>query len=110
MHCAHSYTWPWSYVDIVAKTLLVVGGLNWGLIGFYGINLVSRLFGYASDLTRVVYCLVGIAAVYTFYSQVLHAATDLCCVVALDGTESVPPTEAADPDTTTSETNPPAAE
>lgn len=57
-------------VDKVAYLLLVVGGLNWGLVGVFEWNLVTKLFGVDSGLTRVVYALVGVAAVYGLYSIV----------------------------------------
>jgi uncharacterized membrane protein YuzA (DUF378 family) len=44
--------------------LLVVGGLNWGLVGAAGFDLVATLFGEMSLLSRVVYLLVGVSAVY----------------------------------------------
>lgn len=50
--------------DIVAAVLLVVGGLNWGLVGFFNFDLVGALFGAGSPLARIVYGLVGIAALY----------------------------------------------
>ena len=50
--------------DIVAAVLLVVGGLNWGLVGFFNFDLVAAIFGAGSPLARVVYGLVGIAALY----------------------------------------------
>jgi uncharacterized membrane protein YuzA (DUF378 family) len=51
-------------LDIVAATLLVVGGLNWGLVGLFGFDLVASIFGQMSALSRIVYVLVGISAVY----------------------------------------------
>jgi uncharacterized protein len=52
-------------LDILAATLLIVGGLNWGLWGMFQFDLVAALFGGTSAaLSRVVYSLVGIAAVY----------------------------------------------
>ena len=49
-------------VSKVATALLVVGGLNWGLVGAFDYNLVDSLFGAGSALSRVVYVLVGLAA------------------------------------------------
>lgn len=43
---------------------MVVWGLNWGLVGFFGFDLVAFIFGDASGLSRIVYSLVGISAVY----------------------------------------------
>ena len=44
--------------------LLVVGGLNWGLVGLFNFDLVATLFGETSSLSRIVYILVGLAAIY----------------------------------------------
>ena len=53
-----------SVADYVAWVLVVVGGLNWGLVGVFKYNLVDSLFGVDSGVSRVVYALVGLAAVY----------------------------------------------
>jgi uncharacterized membrane protein YuzA (DUF378 family) len=50
-------------LDYVAWVLIVVGGLNWGLVGAFDYNLVDSLFGVDSTLSTVVYVLVGLAAV-----------------------------------------------
>jgi uncharacterized membrane protein YuzA (DUF378 family) len=49
-------------IDMIAVILLLVGGLNWGLVGFFNIDLVSSVF--PMGITRVIFCLVGLAAVY----------------------------------------------
>lgn len=51
-------------MDVVAAILLVVGGLNWGLVGIFGFDLVAGLFGSATGATRAIYLLVGLAAIY----------------------------------------------
>jgi uncharacterized protein len=51
-------------LDVVFAVLLVVGGLNWGLVGLVGVDLVASIFGPMSSLSRVVYALVGLSAVY----------------------------------------------
>ena len=51
-------------LDVLAAILLVVGGLNWGLYGLFGLDLVAALFGSLAPLSTVVYALVGLAAVY----------------------------------------------
>jgi len=51
-------------LHMVTFILLVVGGLNWGLIGFFEYDLVATLLGDASTISRVVYALVGVAALY----------------------------------------------
>lgn len=52
-------------LDWVAMALLIVGGVNWGLFGLLGVDLVAALFGEMSGLSRVVYVAVGLSAVYT---------------------------------------------
>lgn len=51
-------------LDITAAILLVVGGLNWGLVGTANFDLVAALLGAGSMLAKVVYTLVGLAAFY----------------------------------------------
>lgn len=51
-------------IDVVCAVLLVVGGLNWGLVGAAQFDLVATLFGTAAAMSRIVYVLVGLAAVY----------------------------------------------
>jgi uncharacterized membrane protein YuzA (DUF378 family) len=50
--------------DVIVAVLLVIGGLNWGLVGFFGVDLVAALFGAGSPLARTVYALVGLCGVY----------------------------------------------
>ena len=52
-------------LDIIALILTVIGGINWGLIGIFQFDLVAWLFGGQSAvLSRIIYTLVGIAAVW----------------------------------------------
>lgn len=51
-------------ITIIAMVLLVVGGLNWGIVGLLDFDLVATLFGEMSLLSRIVYSLVGVSAVY----------------------------------------------
>jgi len=55
-------------LDVIAAVLLVVGGLNWGLVGVARFDLVAAIFGMhfgeTSTLTAVVYALVGLSALY----------------------------------------------
>lgn len=48
---------------MAAFALLVVGGLNWGLVALFNMNLVEAIFG-GMGLTNIVYILVGVSAVY----------------------------------------------
>ena len=53
-----------STLDWVALVLVVVGGLNWGLIALMDLDLVAMLFGDTSMVSRIVYGLVGVSAIY----------------------------------------------
>ena len=55
-------------LDILAAVLLVVGGLNWGLVAVADFDLVAALFGPGTFLARVVYGLVGLSALYQMAS------------------------------------------
>ena len=55
------------YVKNIALILTIIGALNWGLVGFFGFNLVSFIFGDMSILTRIVYALVGLSGVLVTY-------------------------------------------
>ncbi len=57
-------------VDKLAYVLVVVGGLNWGLVGWFKYNLVDKIFGVESGASRVIYALVGVAALYMVYTMV----------------------------------------
>ena len=50
--------------DVLAAILLVVGGLNWGLVGLFQFDLVAAIFGASSALSSVVYVAVGLGAIY----------------------------------------------
>lgn len=51
-------------LEWISLILLIIGGLNWGLIGLFNIDIVAMIFGTMSGLTRIIYILVGLAAVY----------------------------------------------
>ena len=51
-------------LDWVALILVIVGGLNWGLVGIFSFNLVDWIFGGVYFIARIVYILVALAAVY----------------------------------------------
>jgi len=51
-------------MGILTAVLIVVGGLNWGLVGFLNFDLVATVFGDMSALARLVYVLVGLSAIY----------------------------------------------
>ncbi len=57
-------------VGWVALILVVVGGLNWGLVGLLNFNLVAFIFG-ESPVAKLIYILVGLAAIYTIITALM---------------------------------------
>jgi len=51
-------------LDSIALVFVVVGAINWGLIGFFQYDLVSNIFGFNTMLTRIIFAIVGICGLY----------------------------------------------
>jgi len=52
-------------LDVIVWILLVIGGINWGLVGLFDFNLVAAIFNPVSTvLTRIIYVIVGLTAIY----------------------------------------------
>ncbi len=51
-------------IDTIALILIIIGAINWGLIGIFNFNLVDTLFGTMSVLSRIIYTLVGISGLW----------------------------------------------
>lgn len=51
-------------IDTIALILIIIGALNWGLIGIFEFNLVEAIFGAMTWLTRIIYILVGISGLW----------------------------------------------
>jgi uncharacterized membrane protein YuzA (DUF378 family) len=54
-------------LDWIALVLVIVGGLNWGLVGLFQLDLVELILGAVPVLQRIVYVLVGLSAAYMIY-------------------------------------------
>ena len=52
-------------IDTIALILIIIGAINWGLIGLFNFNLVDTLFGVGTAFSRIIYSLVGIAGLWT---------------------------------------------
>lgn len=63
------------FLKILSYILVLIGALNWGLIGLYRFDLVAALFGEMTRLTRVIYILVG-------FSAIVSAITTYLCYKA----------------------------
>jgi len=57
-----------SSLDWLALILVIIGGLNWLLVGLFSFDLIAAIFGYMMVLTRLVYILVGLASLYLLFA------------------------------------------
>jgi len=57
----------WSWIAVI---LVIIGGLNWGLVGFFKFDLISAVFGDMSALTRIIFALVGLSALYMLFWKI----------------------------------------
>jgi uncharacterized membrane protein YuzA (DUF378 family) len=57
-----------SALDYIAMALLIIGGLNWAMVGLSDVDMVATLFGAGSPASRLVYVLIGISALYSIWT------------------------------------------
>ena len=60
----------------IALILTVIGGLNWGLIGLIDLNIVQAIFGAGTIITRAIYVIVGLAALYLIAAALMERPVD----------------------------------
>jgi uncharacterized membrane protein YuzA (DUF378 family) len=70
----HDMARPTSTLGAISLILLIIGGLNWGLVGLADFDLVAAIFGEGTLLSRIVYVLVGLAAIVSavLFSRLVH--------------------------------------
>lgn len=51
-------------IDKIALALVIIGAINWGLIGFFNFNLVEMIFGNMTIISRIIYALVGVSGLW----------------------------------------------
>lgn len=61
-------------VDWVALVLATIGAINWGLIGLFGFNLITAIFGGVPVLVTIIYIIVGLAGLWLIYLMVRAAS------------------------------------
>ena len=54
-----------NWLDVVCLILIIIGAVNWGLIGFFSLDIISVIFGNMSMISRIIYAGVGIAGIYS---------------------------------------------
>ena len=52
-------------IDTIVLILIIIGAVNWGLLGFFEFDLVASIFGDMSTFARIVYGIIGIACLYS---------------------------------------------
>jgi hypothetical protein len=82
-----------NFISWLAFILVIVGAINWGLVGFFAFDLVAALFGEMSALSRIVYGLVGLAGIYLLIDRLTvrnathsHTATGTTGTTGTHGT------------------------
>jgi uncharacterized membrane protein YuzA (DUF378 family) len=65
-------------LNVIVFVLLVIGGLNWGLVGLANFNLVEKIFAGAPVIAKIIYIIVGLAAIYAivFYNYYIRHPSD----------------------------------
>lgn len=58
-----------NFLKYTAYVLVLIGALNWGLVGLFGFNLVSAIFGEMTLLSRIIYTLVGASAIIAAFAM-----------------------------------------
>jgi len=66
-------------LHIITCILLIVGGLNWGLVGLFDLNVVDKLLGAASPGSQIVYTLVGISALWEILRVMTTCGSSKSC-------------------------------
>lgn len=66
-------------LDYTVLTIVIIGAINWGLIGFFNFDLVAWLFGSMTWLTRIIYALVGLCGLYSIstYGRIRSASMEV---------------------------------
>jgi uncharacterized membrane protein YuzA (DUF378 family) len=67
-------------IDKIAKLVLCIGGINWGLVGLFNFDLVATLFGAMSFLSRSVYVAVALSAVYVLAKCMMSCSQGACSI------------------------------
>ncbi len=56
-------------LDWIALVLIIIGGLNWGLVGLFNVDVVAAIFGTGTVVTRTMYVIVGLGALYALFTS-----------------------------------------
>ncbi len=62
------------FIDYIAYILVLIGALNWGLVGALELDVVAKLFGFMTIVSRAIYILVGVSALYIGFLKIKHGS------------------------------------
>ena len=60
------------HLNLITLTLLIIGGINWGLVGAFQMDLVAMMFGAGTMMAKIVYIAIGLSALYQL-RPLMHA-------------------------------------
>lgn len=65
-------------MDYIALTFIIIGAINWGLIGFFGFDFIAFLLGNMTWISRIIYALVGLSGLYllSLYNRIGDSRED----------------------------------
>jgi uncharacterized membrane protein YuzA (DUF378 family) len=64
-----------TFLFVIALWLVVIGSINWGLVGIFNIDLISLFFGNMTKLSRMIYGAIGLAGIYLAFEWILQMLT-----------------------------------
>ncbi|MBE7710091.1 MAG: DUF378 domain-containing protein [Cyanobacteria bacterium SIG32] len=64
------------FIKTLAYVLVIIGALNWGLVGFFNFDLVAAIFGEMTFMTRLIYDIVGISALVYMFTSYRYIGND----------------------------------
>ena len=73
-----------NWLDYTLLTLVIIGAINWGLIGFFRFDLVAFIFGNMSWFSRIIYALVGLGGLYLIWPEPMAERAALIAANALE--------------------------
>jgi uncharacterized protein len=67
-----------SVLDWIALVILFIGGINWGLVGLFHFDIIAAIFGDYSPISRILYIIIGLAAIYVLVRALSCNKRDKC--------------------------------
>ncbi len=72
----------YKYLQLITYTLIIVGALNWGLVGLFSFDLVATIFGPMSAMSKIIYTLVGVSGITNLVLELTVCKSPSRCYVS----------------------------